>query len=183
MKSEENHTNLNFQISPHLLHPCYTSHQTSLSYIILLHIIYYIHHTNPIINSVKNKCIYSRGLEKDYPYAHIVHQGPPKFIGFAFRVNKLEDLHTLANNLPNCTPVEEMTGIEGKLSNNPGIAKKVSFIDPVNGFLIEAVYGQKCDEIPSRHAQRILYNYGVSIYISYKKIDHTYIYIYIYTNT
>ena len=138
-----------------------------------------------VVHYEKNKCIYSRGLEKDYPYAHIVHQGPPKFIGFAFRVNKLEDLHTLANNVPNCTSVEEMTGIEGKLSNNPGIAKKVSFIDPVNGFLIEAVYGQKCDEIPSRHAQRILYNYGVSIYTSYKKLYHTYIYIYIYiyTNT
>ena len=59
-KYESQFSNLTTHATP-MLH---MSHQTSLSYIILLHI-YYIHHTNPIINSVKNKCIYSSQKQQE----------------------------------------------------------------------------------------------------------------------
>ncbi len=82
-------------------------------------------------------CIYSRGLEAD-PFIHVVHKGPPKFIGFAFQMRSEDDLHTLAEHVPGCSPVRPIGGLEGEL----GGGSRVHFFDPVGGFLIEAVHGQ-----------------------------------------
>jgi catechol 2,3-dioxygenase-like lactoylglutathione lyase family enzyme len=38
--------------------------------------------------------MYSRGI-LGAPFHHVVHRGEPFFIGFAFRVKSLEDLHQL----------------------------------------------------------------------------------------
>jgi len=100
-------------------------------------------------------CIYSRGLDENYPFVHVVHEGPAKFIGFGVRVRAEADLYILAQSVPGCSPVEQISGVEGTL----GGGKRVSFVDPVCGFLIEAVHGQHTDPIPSRRP-RPLYNHG-----------------------
>jgi len=102
-------------------------------------------------------CIYSRGLSGDRPFVHVVHRGPPKFLGFAFMLRSEADLHTLAAKVHGCSAVENLSGIEGRLSNGAG--KRVRFLDPVCGFIVEAVHGLQADELPSIRP-RLEYNYG-----------------------
>ena len=106
-----------------------------------------------IIFESKNS-IYSRGLGGD-GFCHVVHKGPAKFLGFAMQMGQESDLSALYKNIDGCTKPHEIPGIEGEISGG----KRVSFIDPVCGFLVEAVYGRKIDEIqPLR--ERVEYNYG-----------------------
>ena len=96
--------------------------------------------------------IYSRGLGGD-GFCHVVHKGPAKFLGFAMQMGQESDLSALYKNIDGCTKPHEIPGIEGEISGG----KRVSFIDPVCGFLVEAVYGRKIDEIqPLR--ERVEYN-------------------------
>ena len=98
--------------------------------------------------------IYSRGLGGD-GFCHVVHKGPAKFLGFAMKLGQESDLLALHKNIDGCTKPHKIPGIEGEISGG----KRVSFIDPVCGFLVEAVYGRKIDEIqPLR--ERVEYNYG-----------------------
>ena len=106
-----------------------------------------------IIFESKNS-IYSRGLGGD-GFCHVVHKGPAKFLGFAMQMGQESDLSALHKNIDGCTKPHEIPGIEGEISGG----KRVSFIDPVCGFLVEAVYGRKIDKIqPLR--ERVEYNYG-----------------------
>lgn len=99
-------------------------------------------------------CIYSRGLEAE-PFIHVVHKGPPKFIGFAFKMRSEDDLHALAAQVPGCSPVRPIRGLEGEL----GGGSRVHFFDPVGGFLLEAVHGQFAEPLqPER--ETLLYNIG-----------------------
>ena len=98
--------------------------------------------------------IYSRGLSGD-GFCHVVHKGPAKFLGFAMQMGQESDLSALHKNIDGCTKPHEIPGIEGEISGG----KRVSFIDPVCGFLVEAVHGRKIDKIqPLR--ERVEYNYG-----------------------
>ncbi len=100
--------------------------------------------------------LYSRGLEAE-PFIHVVHRGPPRFIGWAFKMTSEEDLHTLAREIPGCSAVSKIRGIEGSL----GGGKRVHFFDPHGGFLIEAVHGQSADAlVPAR--PNLKYNIGGS---------------------
>ena len=58
--------------------------------------------------------LYCRGLEAE-PFVHVVHKGPPKFIGWAFKMRAEEDLHRLSQRVPGCSAVKTITGIEGEL--------------------------------------------------------------------
>ncbi len=98
--------------------------------------------------------IYCRGLEGE-PFIHVVHKGPPRFLGFAFKMKEEEDLHKLSNKVPGCSPVKDISGIEGEM----GGGKRVHFFDPIGGFLIEAVHGQTAEVLkPAR--EKLLYNIG-----------------------
>ena len=98
--------------------------------------------------------LYSRGLEGS-PFLHVVHRGPAKFLGFAFELDSEADLQTLADNVPDCSPVHDIAGIEGDL----GGGKRVHFIEPISGFVFEAVHGQQADPIAPRR-DRITYNHA-----------------------
>ena len=98
--------------------------------------------------------IYSRGLGGD-GFCHVVHKGPAKFLGFAMQMGQESDLSALHKNIDGCTKPHEIPGIEGEISGG----KRVSFIDPVCGFLVEAVYGRKIDKIQPQR-ERVEYNYG-----------------------
>jgi hypothetical protein len=65
------------------------------------------------------------------PYAHVIHQGEPAFLGFAFSVGSRADLDSLAAT-PGFTPVEAIDA--------PGGGWKTSTVDP-DGLLVEAVFG------------------------------------------
>ena len=65
------------------------------------------------------------------PYAHVIHQGEPAFLGFAFSVGSRADLDSLAAT-PGFTPVEAIDA--------PGGGWKTSTVDP-DGHLVEAVFG------------------------------------------
>ena len=106
-----------------------------------------------IIFESKNS-IYSRGLGGD-GFCHVVHKGPAKFLGFAMQMGQESDLSALHKNIDGCTKPHEIPGIEGEISGG----KRVSFIDPVCGFLVEAVYGRKIDKIQPQR-ERVEYNYG-----------------------
>ena len=98
--------------------------------------------------------IYSRGLSGD-GFCHVVHKGPAKFLGFAMQMGQESDLSALHKKIDGCTKPHEIPGIEGEISGG----KRVSFIDPVCGFLVEAVYGRKIDKIQPQR-ERVEYNYG-----------------------
>ncbi|MEM7343805.1 MAG: hypothetical protein AAF485_06150 [Chloroflexota bacterium] len=98
--------------------------------------------------------IYARGLAP-MPFCHIVHRGPAKFMGFGLQMRDEVDLHKLAAEVPDCTPVYDIGGLEGEL----GGGKRVHFIDPICGFLIEAVHGQSAEEL-SPERDKLVYNYG-----------------------
>lgn len=105
----------------------------------------------------KQGVLYSRGIDERYPICHIVHEGPAKFIGFAMAVPSEADLHVLARSVPGCSPVEAIDGVEGQLAGG----KRVSFIDPVCGLLIEVLHGQRRTPAPTpSRRDRIEYNYG-----------------------
>ncbi len=96
----------------------------------------------------------SRGLEAS-PYLHVVHRGPAKFMGFAFELDSDDDLQQLANNIPGCSPVHDIPGPEGAL----GGGRRVHFVDPISGFVLEAVHGQQADPLQPRRG-RITYNHA-----------------------
>ena len=96
--------------------------------------------------------IYSRGLGEN-PFVHVVHRGPPKFIGWAFKVNREADLHVLAKHQPGCSAVHDIPGKEGEL----GGGKRVHFVK--SGFLIEVVHGQWTAPLQSARV-RAQYNHG-----------------------
>lgn len=98
--------------------------------------------------------IYSRGLEGD-GFCHVAHKGPAKFLGFAFQMKEESDLKILEKNIKGCTPVHKIPGLEGKLCGG----KRVSFIDPVCGFLVEAVTNRRVEVLKSSR-DRLEYNYG-----------------------
>lgn len=98
--------------------------------------------------------LYSRGLEGT-PFLHVVHRGPAKFLGFAFEMAAEEDLQTLADSIPGCSPVHDIGGIEGEL----GGGKRVQFVEPLSGFVFEAVHGQSAEPIVPRR-NRIAYNHA-----------------------
>ena len=92
----------------------------------------------------------SRGLEAS-PYLHVVHRGPAKFIGWSFLVNSEADLQKLADEVSGCSPVHDIGGPEGKL----GGGRRVHFIEPLSGFVLEAVHGQTAEAIaPERPRSR-----------------------------
>ena len=106
-----------------------------------------------IIYKDKN-VIYSRGLGGD-GFCHVVHRGSAKFLGFALQLENENDLNNLYENISGCTEPHIIPGIEGELCGG----KRVSFIDPVCGFLIEAVCDRSIEPLlPSR--SRLEYNYG-----------------------
>ena len=96
----------------------------------------------------------SRGL-KPMPFLHVVHHGPAKFIGFAFEVDTEDDLAALAAAVPGCSPVHDIGGVEGEL----GGGKRVHFVEPITGFVLEAVCGQQAEPLASRRG-RITYNHA-----------------------
>ncbi len=96
----------------------------------------------------------SRGIEAS-PYLHVVHRGPAKFVGFAFEVDSSADLRALADAVGGCSPVHDIPGVEGEL----GEGQRVHFVDPIAGFVIEAVHGQRADPLPPERAAPI-YNQG-----------------------
>ena len=99
----------------------------------------------------------SRGLEP-MPFLHVVHRGPAKFIGWAFEVDTEDDLYALAGAVPGCSPVHDIGGAEGQL----GGGKRVHFVEPITGFVFEAVHGQQAEPLAPRR-DRITYNHaGVS---------------------
>lgn len=98
--------------------------------------------------------LYSRGLEGS-PFLHVVHRGPAKFLGFAFELDSEADLQKLADSVPGCSPVHDIGGIEGEM----GGGKRVHFVEPLSGFVFEAVHGQSADELQPRR-DRITYNHG-----------------------
>ena len=98
--------------------------------------------------------IYSRGLEGD-GFCHVAHRGPAKFLGFALQMKSEKDLKIIEENIDGCTEVHEIPGIEGSLCGG----KRVSFIDPVCGFLVEAVSGRSVEVLTSAR-DRLEYNYG-----------------------
>ena len=96
----------------------------------------------------------SRGL-MSAPFVHVVHRGPAKFIGYAFAMDDEADLHALAESVPGCSPVHDINGVEGEL----GRGKRVHFIEPSSGVVLEAVHGQQADAIaPAR--ERLRYNHA-----------------------
>lgn len=101
-----------------------------------------------------DNALYSRGLEGT-PFLHVVHRGPAKFLGVAFEVDSESDLERLAATVPDCSPVHDIPGIEGKL----GGGKRVHFVEPISGFIVEAVTGQSAEPLTPRR-DRITYNHG-----------------------
>ena len=96
----------------------------------------------------------SRGLMAA-PFVHVVHRGPAKFVGYAFKMNDEADLHALADAVPGCSPVHDIGGVEGEL----GGGKRVHFIEPNSGFVLEAVHGQHAEALePAR--ERLRYNHA-----------------------
>lgn len=98
----------------------------------------------------------SRGLEP-MPFLHVVHWGPAKFIGWAFEVDTEDDLASLAASVPGCSPVHEIGGVEGQL----GGGKRVHFVEPTTGFVLEAVHGQRAEPLPSRRGRHTYNHAGV----------------------
>ena len=98
--------------------------------------------------------IYSRGLEGD-GFCHVAPRGPAKFLGFALQMKSEKDLKILEENIDGCTKVHQIPGIEGSLCGG----KRVSFIDPVCGFLVEAVSSRSVEVLTSAR-DRLEYNYG-----------------------
>ena len=96
----------------------------------------------------------SRGLEP-MPFLHVVHRGPAKFISWAFEVDSEDDLHALAGTVPGCSPVHDIGGAEGQL----GGGKRVHFVEPITGFVLEAVHGQQAEPLAPRR-DRIAYNHA-----------------------
>ena len=101
-----------------------------------------------------NDVLISRGLEP-MPFLHVVHRGPAKFIGFAFEVDTEGDLAALAAAVPGCSPVHDIGGVEGQL----GGGKRVHFVEPITGFVLEAVCGQQAEPLAPRRG-RITYNHA-----------------------
>ena len=62
-----------------------------------------------------------------------------------------KDLKILEENIDGCSKVHEIPGIEGSLCG----VKRVSFIDPVCGFLVEAVSGRSIEVLTSARDQII----------------------------
>ena len=98
--------------------------------------------------------IISRGL-LGKGFCHVAHKGPAKFLGFALEMNNVRDLQILSENLEGTSSVHDVPGVEGKLCGG----QRISFIDPVCGFLIEAVTGRKMAPLAPQR-KRIEYNYG-----------------------
>ncbi len=98
--------------------------------------------------------IISRGIGGN-GFCHVAHKGPAKFIGFALEMNSLRDLDILAKNIIGSSKVHTIPGVEGNLCGG----SRISFIDPVCGFLIEAVHGRKMEPLLPQNG-RIEYNYG-----------------------
>lgn len=98
--------------------------------------------------------LYSRGLEGS-PFLHVVHRGPATFIGFSFEVDTEDDLEALAAAVPNCSPVHDIGGIEGDL----GGGRRVHFVEPITGVVIEAVHGQQAEPLEPQR-DRLQYNHG-----------------------
>jgi hypothetical protein len=96
----------------------------------------------------------SRGL-MPAPFVHVVHRGPAKFIGYAFTMNDEADLYALAEGVPGCSPVHDIGGVEGEL----GGGKRVHFIEPASGFVLEAVHGQHAEALPAER-DRLRYNHA-----------------------
>ena len=96
--------------------------------------------------------LYSRGVSAA-PFHHVVHVGPPQFLGFGFTMNSLEDLEALTK--------EEgaVTGIED-IPDPIGGGQRVVLMDP-DGFSVEAVYGQNAEKIPSHMGRTLVNSSGV----------------------
>ena len=98
----------------------------------------------------------SRGLEP-MPFLHVVHRGPAKFVGWAFEVDSEEDLAALADAVPGCSPVHDIGGAEGRL----GGGKRVHFVEPITGFVLEAVHGQHAEPLAPRRDRHTYNRAGV----------------------
>ena len=101
-----------------------------------------------------DEVLISRGLEP-MPFLHVVHRGPAKFMGWAFEVESEGDLDALADAVPGCSPVHDIGGVEGEL----GGGKRVHFVEPITGFVLEAVHGQRAEPLAPRR-DRITYNHA-----------------------
>jgi hypothetical protein len=78
--------------------------------------------------------IYYKGYGTD-PFVYCAIQGTKnEFGGAAFTVESLEDLELASRTLPSATPVHALDA--------PGDGKRVTFKDPVDGFLFHLVYDQ-----------------------------------------
>ncbi|MEM7374907.1 MAG: VOC family protein [Bacteroidota bacterium] len=108
-----------------------------------------------IVTHRDEEVLYSRGLAP-MPYCHVVHKGPAKFLGFGLLMKSEEDLHKLAKELPGCSPVYDIGGLEGELG---GGGKRVHYVDNISGFLIEAVHGLSAEELKPKRA-KLKYNYA-----------------------
>ncbi|MDE0319265.1 MAG: VOC family protein [Acidimicrobiaceae bacterium] len=98
----------------------------------------------------------SRGLEPT-PFLHVVHRGPAKFMGWAFEVDSEGDLDALAAAVPGCSPVHDIGGAEGQL----GGGKRVHFVEPITGFVLEAVHGQQAEPLAARRGRHSYNHAGV----------------------
>ena len=94
----------------------------------------------------------SRGVSAA-PFHHVVHLGPPQFLGFGFTMNSLEDLQILAKQ------EGAVTGVEN-IPDPIGGGQRVVLMDPDN-FSVEAVFGQTAEAIPSRMGRTLVNSSGV----------------------
>jgi catechol 2,3-dioxygenase-like lactoylglutathione lyase family enzyme len=69
------------------------------------------------------------------PYVHVVHEGEPAFLGFAFHAESREDLERLAAT-PGFSPIEALDA--------PGGGVRTTVRDPI-GLLVEVVHGVEPD--------------------------------------
>jgi len=96
--------------------------------------------------------LYMRGTDSAQ-YLHVTHLGPPKFLGFAFYVDSMDDLEKMSQT-PGASKIEDM--------NEPGGGKRVVVKEP-NGYDIELVYGiEPLPELPVTRDVKL--NWGTEKY-------------------
>ncbi len=78
----------------------------------------------------RDKVLFMRGAGAA-PYVHVIHEGDPAFLGFAFEADCREDLDRLAAT-PGFTPVEALDA--------PGGGVRTTVVDPI-GLTVEIVFG------------------------------------------
>ncbi|MEO0495960.1 MAG: VOC family protein [Pseudomonadota bacterium] len=83
------------------------------------------------------KALFSRGTDCT-PYAHVVQEGPAKFVGVGFHMESEADFRALSEK-SGASAIEPVSSVTG--------AKRIRFTDP-NGYTIDGLIGFDCDAQP-----------------------------------